>query len=144
VLSASNLKFEPISKIVAKGSGQGTERIKSGAYTQYVSILIRSVTQPWALRRIFEMGSIKNLYMEENIMASMDEQILRATKEIVVKFIEGGRISPTGFHDAFKGIYNTVNKTVKDSMDKPAAQKKEDKENAENAENSGLASLRRF
>jgi hypothetical protein len=56
-------------------------------------------------------------------MASMDEQILRATKEIVVKFIEGGRLSPTGFHDAFKGIYNTVNKTVKDSLDTPAAQK---------------------
>lgn len=56
-------------------------------------------------------------------MASMDEQILRATKEIVVKFIEGGRLSPTGFHDTFKGIYNTVNKTVKGSMDKPAVQK---------------------
>jgi hypothetical protein len=42
----------------------------------------------------------------------MDEQILRATKEIVVKFIEGGRLSPTGFHDAFKGIYDTVQKTV--------------------------------
>jgi hypothetical protein len=26
-------------------------------------------------------------------MASMDEQILRATKEIVVKFIEGGNIA---------------------------------------------------
>ena len=32
-------------------------------------------------------------------MASMDEQILRATKEIVVKFIEGGRISPASFPD---------------------------------------------
>ena len=49
-------------------------------------------------------------------MASMDEQILRATKEIVVKFIEGGRLSPTGFHDAFKGIYDTVHKTVKSSI----------------------------
>ena len=48
-------------------------------------------------------------------MASMDEQILRATKEIVVKFIEGGRITPTGFHDAFKGIYDTVQKSVKGS-----------------------------
>jgi len=48
-------------------------------------------------------------------MASMDEQILRATKEIVVKFIEGGRLSPTGFHDAFKGIYDTVHKTVNGS-----------------------------
>jgi hypothetical protein len=45
-------------------------------------------------------------------MASIDEQILRATKEIVVKFIEGGRISPSGFHDAFKGIYKTVQTTV--------------------------------
>lgn len=50
-------------------------------------------------------------------MASMDEQILKATKEIVVKFIEGGRLSPTGFHDAFKGIYNTVQKTVNGSTD---------------------------
>ena len=65
--------------------------------------------------------------MEENNMASMDEQILRATKEIVVKFIEGGRLSPTGFHDAFKGIHSTVNKTVKDSLDKPPAQKQEKK-----------------
>lgn len=46
-------------------------------------------------------------------MASIDEQILRATKEIVVKFIEGGRITPTGFHEAFKGIYDTVQNTVK-------------------------------
>ncbi len=60
-------------------------------------------------------------------MASMDEQILRATKEIVVKFIEGGRLSPTGFHDAFKGIYNTVNKTVKDSLDKPPPAQKQEK-----------------
>ena len=35
-------------------------------------------------------------------MASMDEQILRATKEIVVKFIEGGRLSNSGFHVSFK------------------------------------------
>ena len=43
----------------------------------------------------------------------MDEQILRATKEIVVKFIEGGRISPSGFHEAFKAIYSTVEQTAK-------------------------------
>ena len=48
-------------------------------------------------------------------MASMDEQILRATKEIVVKFIEGGRISPAGFPDFFKTIYQTVHDTVKGS-----------------------------
>jgi hypothetical protein len=42
-----------------------------------------------------------------------DEQILRATKEIVVKFIEMGRLSPTGFPEAFKAIYRTVDETVK-------------------------------
>ncbi len=46
-------------------------------------------------------------------MASLDEQILRATKEIVVKFIEGGRILPAGFTDSFKNIYGTVYDTVK-------------------------------
>ncbi len=46
-------------------------------------------------------------------MANQDEQILRASKEIVVKFIETGRISPTGFSEVFKAIYQTVDQTVK-------------------------------
>jgi len=49
-------------------------------------------------------------------MGNIDEQILRATKEIVVKFIEAGRISPSGFHETFKDIYNTVEKTTKASI----------------------------
>jgi hypothetical protein len=48
---------------------------------------------------------------------SQDEQILRATKEIVVKFIETGRISPTGFPEAFKTIYRAVDETVRLSTD---------------------------
>ena len=50
-------------------------------------------------------------------MGNIDEQILRATKEIVVKFIEGGRISPGGFHESFKDIYRTVEETVKGSAE---------------------------
>ena len=46
-------------------------------------------------------------------MKSIDEQILRATKEIVVKFIELGRLSPSNIHESFRDIYHTVNKTVK-------------------------------
>ena len=49
-------------------------------------------------------------------MGNIDEQILRATKEIVVKFIEAGRVSPSGFHETFKDIYHTVEKTTKESM----------------------------
>jgi hypothetical protein len=52
--------------------------------------------------------------------ASQDEQILRAAKEIVVKFIETGRVSPTGFPEAFKAIYHTVDQTVKASAEKDA------------------------
>ncbi|MBR9985447.1 MAG: hypothetical protein KFF68_06010 [Desulfosarcina sp.] len=48
---------------------------------------------------------------------SQDEQILRATKEIVVKFIETGRISPTGFPEVFKTIYRAVDETVRLSAD---------------------------
>ncbi|HGY12283.1 MAG TPA: conjugal transfer protein TraB [Desulfobacterales bacterium] len=47
-------------------------------------------------------------------MASINEQILRTTKEIVLKFIEGGRVSPSGVHELFKSIYNTVEESVKD------------------------------
>ena len=57
-------------------------------------------------------------------MASLDEQILRATKEIVVKFIEGGRITPTGFPKTFESIYQTVEDTVKGKAPSTAPQKK--------------------
>lgn len=45
--------------------------------------------------------------------ASMDEQVLRAVKEIVVKFIETGRVSPTAFPEVFKTVYQTVDETVR-------------------------------
>ncbi len=57
-------------------------------------------------------------------MANIDEQILRATKEIVVKFIENGRISPSGFHETFESIYHTVEKTAKASATPPPAEVK--------------------
>ncbi len=56
---------------------------------------------------------------KEDAVANIDEQILRATKEIVVKFIENGRISPSGFHETFESIYHTVEKTAKASAQTP-------------------------
>lgn len=53
-----------------------------------------------------------------NFMKSIDEQILRATKEMIVKFIEMGRLSPSNLHESFKDIYSTVNKTVKENVAK--------------------------
>lgn len=46
-------------------------------------------------------------------MRSTDETILKVAKEIVVKFIEVGNISPSSFHDHFKNIYATVEQAVK-------------------------------
>ncbi len=54
----------------------------------------------------------------------MDEQILRASKEIIVKFIETGRVSPTGFSETFKEIYRAVEETVKGSLSEPEPEKK--------------------
>ncbi len=45
-------------------------------------------------------------------MDKTDEQILRAAKEIIVKYIEGGRISPAAFPENFKMIYNGIYETV--------------------------------
>ena len=44
---------------------------------------------------------------------SFEEQVLRASKEIVVKFIETGRVSPTGFPDTFRIVYEAVHDTAK-------------------------------
>jgi hypothetical protein len=45
-------------------------------------------------------------------MGSLDEQILRTSKEIIVKFIETGRVSPASFPEMFKTIFNTVEEAV--------------------------------
>ena len=49
-------------------------------------------------------------------MKSIDEQILRTTKEIIVKFIEMGRLSPSNIHESFRDIHTTVNDTVRKSL----------------------------
>ena len=64
-------------------------------------------------------------------MGNIDEQILRATKEIVVKFIEAGRVSPSGFHETFKNIYSTVEKTTRDSIRKSLSENRVEQEKAE-------------
>ena len=50
--------------------------------------------------------------MNSEKMDKADEQILRAAKEIVVKFFETGRVSPTTFSESFKTIYKTIEEVV--------------------------------
>ncbi len=44
-----------------------------------------------------------------------DEAVLKVAKEIVVKFIEVGRLSPTNFEEAFKNIFNAVRNAARPS-----------------------------
>lgn len=45
-----------------------------------------------------------------------DEKILRLAKEIIIKFIELGRISPTNFEDHFRSIFWALKNTVVDAQ----------------------------
>ncbi|WP_448872528.1 hypothetical protein [Desulfobulbus propionicus] len=42
-----------------------------------------------------------------------DEAIFKVAKEIVVKFIEVGRLTPSAFDETFERIYRTIEKTVR-------------------------------
>jgi hypothetical protein len=46
------------------------------------------------------------------LMKKLDEQVLKIAKEIVAKFIEVGRVSPTTFDDVFKSVYKSVKEAV--------------------------------
>ena len=45
--------------------------------------------------------------------AVSDEAVLKVAKEIVVKFIEVGRLSPANFGETFQNIYKSVRDTVR-------------------------------
>ncbi|WP_456325733.1 hypothetical protein [Desulfonauticus submarinus] len=50
-------------------------------------------------------------------MNKLQQQALQVAKEIVVKFIEVGRISPTNFQENFAKIYNHVLETITKSCE---------------------------
>jgi hypothetical protein len=41
-----------------------------------------------------------------------DDTVLKIAKEIAVKFIEVGRITPSTFNDTFQDIHRTIEETV--------------------------------
>jgi hypothetical protein len=51
----------------------------------------------------------------------LEEHILRASKEIVVKFIEVGRLSPTNFAETFKTVYQAIDQTMRENRDADVA-----------------------
>jgi len=45
-------------------------------------------------------------------MTRDEERILKVAKEIVVKFIEIGRVSPTQFDGVFRSVFSTIKSNV--------------------------------
>jgi len=50
-------------------------------------------------------------------MKNEEELVLKVTKEIVVKFIETGRLSVNSFDDVWKQIHQTVGESLKEDRD---------------------------
>jgi hypothetical protein len=50
-----------------------------------------------------------------------DEAILKVTKEIVVKFIEIGRVTPGNFEEHYERVFNAVKKSAKELCHDSAA-----------------------
>ncbi len=56
-------------------------------------------------------------------MEKIYKEAIQVTKEIVVKFIESGRVSPANFEEIFPAVYQVVRATLVDSMLPPPARK---------------------
>jgi hypothetical protein len=56
-------------------------------------------------------------------MDQIQKQALQVAKEIVVKFIEVGRISPSNFSEHFEPIYDDVYRTVTKTGQAPSIDK---------------------
>jgi len=50
----------------------------------------------------------KNIDPGRDLKLREEELILKVTKEIVVKFIEMGRVTPTSFEEVFELVYRTI------------------------------------
>ncbi|MCU0571404.1 MAG: hypothetical protein MUC41_00260 [Syntrophobacteraceae bacterium] len=48
----------------------------------------------------------------EGFMNQDDEKLLRMSKEIVIKFIELGRVSPSNFDQQFRSVFWTLKDTL--------------------------------
>ncbi len=58
-------------------------------------------------------GSHGRGQIQRGRLSGQEELILKVTKEIMVKFIEIGRISTTNFEDTFKLVNDTVRQSLK-------------------------------
>ncbi len=62
--------------------------------------------------RAFFANPHKVRTMSDREKTISDELLLKVSKEIAVKFIEVGRLTPATFESSFEKIYNSIKKTV--------------------------------
>jgi hypothetical protein len=67
--------------------------------------LLSYLEHPMTAERKIEGASAKKDYANE-------ESILKISKEVAIKFIEMGRITPSTFDETFKNIHTTIKETV--------------------------------
>lgn len=59
-------------------------------------------------------------------MDKLHKEALQVSKEIVVKFIETGRVSPANFSEVFPSVHKVVRETIIDGMLPPPASLRDD------------------
>ncbi len=63
------------------------------------------------------MGKQKTERVGRQSCTVSDEAIFKVSKEIVVKFIEVGRLTPANFDITFKRVYTSIRETVQSGED---------------------------
>ena len=57
-------------------------------------------------------------------MEKLHKEALQVSKEIVVKFIETGRVSPANFAEVFPSVHKVVRETIIDALLPPPSSRK--------------------
>lgn len=70
-------------------------------------------------RRLREADTVAHSKGLTEALSAKEELTLKVTKEIVVKFIEVGRLSPASFPETFKMVIDTVRQSLEEEW--PAA-----------------------
>ena len=87
----------------------------SGYSTNPKEPLLKTYGLPSNQQRLF-FGENPEKAESDIDMQPDDELILRVSKEIIIKFIELGRVSPTNFEENFKSVFWTLKNTVVDAQ----------------------------
>ncbi len=56
--------------------------------------------------------AVFSIFKRENSMDKFDKQAMQVAKEVIIKFIEVGRISPSNFGQHFDVIYKDIIRTI--------------------------------